>query len=113
MPASLKHRRNSAIADWPWREGNQFQLLDATEQYFERMIQAIDDGRSYILLEMYLVESGVLATRFVDAFVRATQRGVSVRLVLDGFGSLGLHKADRKRLIDAGVDLRIYNIVHL
>jgi cardiolipin synthase A/B len=113
MPASLKHRRNSAIADWPWREGNQFQLLDATEQYFERMIQAIDDAQSYILLEMYLVESGVLATRFVEAFVRAAQRGVSVRLVLDGFGSLGLVHADRRRLTDAGVELRFYNIVQL
>jgi cardiolipin synthase A/B len=113
MPASLKHRRNSAIADWPWREGNQFQLLDATEQYFERMIQAIDDAQSYILLEMYLVESGVLATRFVEAFVRAAQRRVSVRLVLDGFGSLGLVHADRRRLTDAGVELRFYNIVQL
>jgi len=55
------------VANWPWREGNRFTLLDATEQYFERMIQAIDDAQSYILLEMYLVESGVLAGRFVEA----------------------------------------------
>ena len=77
------------------------------------MIQAVDDARSYVCLEMYLVESGVLANRFIEAFVRATQRGVSVRLVLDGFGSLGLAKADRERLTDAAVELRIYNIVHL
>ncbi len=84
MP-TLEATRDSAIANWPWREGNQFTLLEAADQYFERMIQVIDDARFYILLEMYLVESGALATRFVDAFVRATQRGVGVRLVLDGF----------------------------
>jgi len=110
---TLESKRDSAIANWPWREGNQFTLFEATELYFERMIQAIDDARSYICLEMYLVESGVLANRFIEAFVRATQRGVSVRLVLDGFGSLGLGKADRERLTDAAVELRIYNIVHL
>ncbi len=76
MPALPEVTLDSAIANWPWREGNRFALLDATEQYFERMIQAIDDAQSYILLEMYLVESGVLAGRFVEAFSRAALRGV-------------------------------------
>jgi cardiolipin synthase len=113
MSAQPEVTRYSAIGRWPWREGNQFHLLEANEQYFERMIQAIDDAQSYILLEMYLVQSGIVAGRFIDAFVRAAQRGVSVRLVLDGFGSLGLLQTDRRRLIDAGVEVRVYNVVHL
>lgn len=113
MPVSPKIKRDSAIADWPWREGNQFQLLEASEQYFDRMIEAIDAAQSYILVEMYLVETGVVAGRFVEAFVRAVHRGVSVRLVLDGFGSLGLLQPDRRELIDAGVELRFYNPVQL
>jgi len=113
MPAPFEVKRDSASAQWPWRDGNQFWLLEAADQYFERIIQAIDDAQSRILLEMYLVQSGVLAGRFVEAFVRAVQRGVSVKLVLDGFGSMGLAQADRQRLIDAGVDLRFYNIVNL
>jgi len=110
---TLESKRDSAIANWPWREGNRFILFEAAEQYFERMIQAINDAQSCILLEMYLVESGMVATRFIDAFVHAAGRGVRLRLVLDGFGSLGLSKADRERLTGAGVELRIYNIVHL
>jgi cardiolipin synthase len=113
MPTPPEAARDSAIANWPWREGNRFDLLEATEQYFERMIQAIDDAQSYVLLEMYLVESGVLAGQFVEAFIRAAQRGIGVRLVLDGFGSLGFAQADRRRLIDVGVELRIYNVVQL
>jgi phosphatidylserine/phosphatidylglycerophosphate/cardiolipin synthase-like enzyme len=113
MPVPPPEVADSAIANWPWREGNQFQLLEASEQYFERMIKAIDDAQSYILLEMYLVESGIVAGRFIEAFIRAAQRGVGVRIVLDGFGSLGLVQADRRRLIDAGVELRVYNAVHL
>jgi cardiolipin synthase A/B len=113
MPTPPEAERDSAIANWPWREGNRFDLLEASEQYFERMIQAIDDAQSYVLLEMYLVESGVLAGRFVEAFIRAARRGIGVRLVLDGFGSLGFAQADRRRLIDAGVELRIYNVVQL
>jgi cardiolipin synthase len=105
--------RDSATGKWPWRDGNRFRLLEASEQYFERMIQAIDDAQSYILLEMYLVQSGILAGRFIEAFVRAAQRGIGVRLALDGFGSLGLLQTDRHRLIDAGVELRVYNAVQL
>jgi cardiolipin synthase len=113
MQAPPREVADSAIANWPWREGNQFQLLEAGEQYFERMIQAVDDAQSYILLEMYLVESGIVAGRFIEAFIRAAQRGVGLRLVVDGFGSLGLVQADRRRLTDAGVELRVYNVVHL
>jgi phosphatidylserine/phosphatidylglycerophosphate/cardiolipin synthase-like enzyme len=113
MRAPTRFKRDSASTNWPWRVGNQFQLLEASEQYFERMIQAIDDAQSYILLEMYLVESGILAGRFIEAFVRAAGRGIGVRLVLDGFGSLGLLQPDRRRLIDAGVELRVYNAVRL
>jgi phosphatidylserine/phosphatidylglycerophosphate/cardiolipin synthase-like enzyme len=113
MPVLPVIKRHSAIANWPWREGNEFRLLDASDQYFERMIQAIDDAQSSILLEMYLVESGVLAGRFIEAFVRAARRGIGVRLLLDGFGSLGLSQADRRRLSDGGVELRFYNVVQL
>jgi cardiolipin synthase A/B len=113
MPLPPKSRSASATANWPWREGNQFELLEASEQYFERMVQAIDDAQAYVLLEMYLVQSGVLAGRFIEAFIRAAQRGIAVRIILDGFGSLGLANADRRRLTGAGVELRVYNIVDL
>jgi cardiolipin synthase A/B len=115
MPRLPKIRRDSAIAEaeWPWHEGNQFLLLEASDQYLDRLIQAIDQAQSYILLEMYLVQSGVVAGRFIEALVGAAHRGVGVRLVFDGFGSLGLSQADRRRLIDAGVELRLYNPVQL
>lgn len=113
MRASLKSLRVSATASWPWRDGNRFVLLEASDLYFERMVQAIDDARSYVLLEMYLVESGVLAGRFIEAFVRASRRAVKVYVIVDGFGSLALSQADRRELTDAGVQLRIYNTLRL
>lgn len=113
MTPTLEVKRDSAIADWPWRAGNRFRLMDSSEQYFERLIEAIDAARSCVLLEMYLVESGAVAARFIEAFVRAAGRGVGVWIVLDGFGSMGLRRPDRERLRDAGVELRFYNLVSL
>ena len=106
---STPSTRNSGGDGGPWRAGNRFHLMAVSEQYFARMIEAIDAAREYILLEMYLVESGLLVDRFVAALARAAERGRRVYVILDGFGSLGFSSADRTRLSRAGVDLRCYN----
>ena len=73
------------------------------------MLQAIDAASRYVLLEMYLVRSGAIATRFIEAFAQAARRGARVCLVFDAFGALGLTRADRRRLLNAGVELRFFN----
>src|SRR5580704_1795505 len=98
---------------WPWRSGNRFELLDDNERFFERMLQTIESAKAYVLLEMYLVESGIIAGRFVEALGRAARRGVRVCVIFDGFGSLGLGAAYRRTLIEAGVELRTFNPIAL
>ena len=98
---------------WPWRPGNEFRLLADGGEFFARMLQAIDAANRYVLLEMYLVRSGAIATRFIEAFAQAARRGARVCVVLDAFGALGLTRADRRRLLDAGVELRFFNPLRL
>jgi phosphatidylserine/phosphatidylglycerophosphate/cardiolipin synthase-like enzyme len=107
----LKRRRSPReFADGgPWRTGNRFHLIAVSEEFFQRMLEAIDGACKHVLLEMYLVESGDLTDRFVAALTAAARRGLKVCVVLDGFGSLGLATADRARLTGAGVELRFYN----
>jgi phosphatidylserine/phosphatidylglycerophosphate/cardiolipin synthase-like enzyme len=73
------------------------------------MLAAIEAAREYVLLEMYLVATSAIATRFIDALLRARQHGVRVCVLFDGFGALRLRRADRRRLTDGGVELRIFN----
>jgi phosphatidylserine/phosphatidylglycerophosphate/cardiolipin synthase-like enzyme len=98
---------------WPWRTGNSFELLDGGGVFFPAMLAAIDAARESVLLEMYLVHSGHVATRFIDALSAAVRRGARVCAVFDAFGSLGLSRADRRRLIEAGVELRFFNPLEL
>lgn len=92
-----------------WRENQQFELIVDGDNYFPAMLKSIDNAKSHILMEMYLVQSGVVTSNFVDAFVRAQNRGCIVCLLLDGFGSRKLVAQDRKRLVDAGIHLAIFN----
>src|SRR4029077_3988041 len=90
---------------WPWRTGNSFRLLDGGSEFFPRMLAAIDAASESVLLEMYLVRSSVIATRFFAALAEAVRRGARVCVIFDGFGALGLARADRRRLLQAGVEL--------
>ena len=72
---------------FPWRRGNRFELLVDGHAYFPRMLEAVELARRYVLLEIYLFESGAVANRFIEALVRAAARGVSVKVLTDGFGA--------------------------
>lgn len=97
---------------FPWRDGNRFELLVDGRLFFPRMIEAVGSARHHVLLEIYLFESGVVATRFIDAFVLAVRRGVTVKLMLDDFGAMKLSRHDRDRLLQGGVDLLFFNPIH-
>jgi len=109
----LQNGGHFSSASWPWRSGNRFELLADSDQYFERMLQTIEAAAAYVLLEIYLVESGIIAGRFVEALGRAARRGVRVCVVFDGFGSLRLGASYRRTLTESGAELRIFNPVRL
>lgn len=61
-------------------------LLDG-EQAYGAMLEAIASARDYIVLTTYLFETDQLGRRFIDALAAAVDRGVSVRVMLDGVGT--------------------------
>jgi len=94
---------------FPQRAGNEFHLLVDGDRFYPAMLQAIEQARHYILMEMYLVESGRVADRFCAAFSAAAQRGVCVQLLLDAFGARRFSRRDRERLLQSGVQLASFN----
>ncbi len=94
----------------PWRDGHRLELLADGERFFPAMLAAIDGAQEEILLEFYLVEPGVVLERFTEALERAGQRGVSVYLLVDGFGALRLSGPALQRLQRCpGLALRWFN----
>jgi hypothetical protein len=77
---------------FPWRPGNHFSVLVDSTEFLPRMLGAIDAARHYLFLEMYLMESGVIADRFIDTLVQAAERGVQVYLLFDDYGARLLNR---------------------
>ena len=97
---------------FPWRSGNHFTTLVDSVTFFPRMLDAIETGEHYILLEMYLVSSGQVADRFIAAIRTAAARGVKVYLLFDDFGAQGLSTADREQLKHTNITTEYYNPLH-
>ena len=98
---------------FPARAGNRFRLLVDGPVFYPQMLAAIRGAGSLVLMEMYLVDSGDIASRFCSAFIDAARRGVTVQLLLDAFGSRTLGRQDRERLHQGGVQLVFYNPLRL
>ncbi|WP_445156840.1 phospholipase D-like domain-containing protein [Halomonas sp. E14] len=92
-----------------WRDGNRFELLAESARFLPAMFAAIERAQHSILIELYLMESGQLASVLIDSLTHAAERGVKVALMLDGYGAMGLAGEDRRRLEEAGVALRFFN----
>lgn len=110
MAVSEKNLAESQVVSvFPWRNNNHVELYINGESFFPEMLEVIAKAKHYILLEMYLVESGIVTERFIHAFVAAANRGVKVYLLLDGFGSGGLNTADQENLQHENITLKFYN----
>ena len=105
-------RRASHTQTYPWHEGNAFEILKDGEAFYPAMLAAINQARHTILFEFYLMESGVISDRFIDALLAAAERGVRVYVLLDDMGSSLLKPADRRRLQHHHLQLYIYNPIH-
>lgn len=101
--------KSSDYPPLPWRIDNSFELLNNGAVFFPAIFEEIEKARFSIDIELYLVESGTTADRFIEALKNACERGVKVRMLIDDLGSAKLRSRDRRRLNHNGVQLRLYN----
>ena len=67
--------------------GNRLRLLQSGTEFIPALIAAIDAARAEVHLETYIFNVDPTAEAVRDALMRAAQRGVQVRLLIDGVGS--------------------------
>ncbi len=78
----------SRINRLPPSAGNATALLDGGELFFADLLAAIEGARDHVHLMFYIWRDDVAANRLLEALVRAAERGVIVRLLLDEIGCL-------------------------
>lgn len=76
------------VTDNPLVGGNRVTLLDGGEHAYPAMIDAIDAARHSVLLQTFILDPDRWGQAITDALARAQARGVAVRVLIDGVGTL-------------------------
>ena len=79
---------SDAVTRLPLVDGNRIEILHNGEEAYPPMLAAIDGAERSLYLVTYIFETNETGMRFVDALDRAQNRGVDVRVLLDGVGEL-------------------------
>jgi cardiolipin synthase len=89
--------------------GNRITLLRNGAEYFPALERAIDAAAREVWLEAYLFADDPSGRRIAQALASAAERGVKVRLLVDGWGAkYYLTDALERLLRDSGVELLKY-----
>ncbi|NNE12205.1 MAG: cardiolipin synthase B, partial [Ilumatobacter sp.] len=88
--------------------GNRVELLRNGEQIFPAMLAAIEGATRSIDLLTFVYWTGDISAQFADALTRAAERGVRVRVLLDGVGAKPLDPDLVDRMCDGGADVRFF-----
>ena len=90
-------------------KGNRVGLLRSGREYFPELVSAIEAAEHEVWLETYIFADDPAGRMVADALVRAAQRGVVVRVLVDGWGARHyLTPPLEQLLVDGGVDLLRY-----
>ena len=86
-----------------------FQWLKTGDEAFSALIAAIEGARNSVSLETYIFADGNPGEAVRDALIRASRRGVSVRVMIDGLGSSSLDEGFFDPVRAPGGEVRIFN----
>jgi len=92
-----------------WTHGNAARLLENGDEFFPRVLDAIDGARQLALLETFILAEDKVGRALADALCGCAGRGVRTVLTIDGFGSPRLSEGFLARLSRAGVEVRIFD----
>lgn len=98
---------------FPWRADNSFRLLVNADEFIPVMLDVIKQAKKFILFEMYLIDSSRVTTSFIDTVLNAAERGIIFYIILDDFGTRGLHQKDRNKLKHKNINITVYNPLQL
>jgi cardiolipin synthase len=88
--------------------GNRLRLLKNGDEFFPYLLAAIDGAAHSIHLETYIFSEDTIGLRVGDALAAAADRGVSVHVIVDGFGTAAYGAVLQARLSAAGVRVLVF-----
>lgn len=101
------------ISHFQLRNGNHVQLYSGGDQTYPAMLDAIHQAEHSIALQSYIFDNDRIGAQFVDALVKAKNRGVQVRVLIDAIGVKYSRPPMHTRLRKAGITCALFMPISL
>lgn len=101
-------RVSSSVTGLPLIKGNRVTPLYNGEQAYPRMIGAIQQAKRWVFLGTYIFETNQVGRKFIQALKEAHDRGVEVRVLVDGVGTRYSKPHTQKLLKKAGIPYGLF-----
>ena len=86
------------------------EVLNNGDQFFPRLMEAMEQAKDYILMEFYILKSDHIGTKILQLMINKAKEGVDCYLIYDHFGSHHhLSRKILKELTNAGVHIGVFD----
>ncbi|MCB0394770.1 MAG: phosphatidylserine/phosphatidylglycerophosphate/cardiolipin synthase family protein, partial [Bdellovibrionales bacterium] len=84
-------------------------IYSDAKTYYTDFVSLITNAKESILLETYIFDIDHVGGPILDALILASQRGVQVRILVDGYGTLNWHSTIYPKVKETGIRFRVYH----
>lgn len=102
---SLKHPTNYP-PNYPWEYA---EPLFSGDRFFERFCRLSSETHTSIEIDFYIFQDDIIGRRIFESLAAAAKRGVKVRIIVDGFGSVWWPSSFADQAEHLGIEYRIYH----
>jgi cardiolipin synthase len=92
-----------------YRGGHSIELLRSGENFFAACEKVIDEAKSFIHFQTYIVDDDTTGKRIVNALIRAAKRGIKVYFLIDAYGGSSFSKSLIAKVEKAGILFRMFS----
>ena len=79
------------------------------DEYFQTLIEDINNAQHYVFLESYIFEADLVGLAVIQALIAAKQRGLEIKVLIDGLGSINTMNQLLTQFQEGGVFLKVYH----
>ncbi|OOV97369.1 phospholipase D family protein [Pseudomonas sp. MF4836] len=97
----------------PYQGRSGFRLLSNSTEAFMARAELIRNAQSSLDLQYYIVHDGISTRMLVDELLKAADRGVRIRILLDDTTSDGLDQVIATLAAHPQIQIRLFNPLHL
>ena len=100
------------VSQIPFLKGNDVELLIDGKNTFDSIFEGISAAKEVLLVQFYIIHDDQLGKEFARRLIERAGAGVKIYLLFDDVGCFWLPRAYKKKLRDAGINMRGFNHRH-